>query len=98
MSFIYSILAIELMLKWNSVSNVYTLKSIGQLIPFVIGVAGLLKVLYDVRKKYEVGTPTFCFSLPLPPSPPRPPFLTKLRVCLGTETENFIRRTQTPHA
>jgi hypothetical protein len=67
MSFIYSILAIELMLKWNSVSNVYTLKSIGQLIPFVIGVAGLLKVLYDVRKKYEVGTPTFCFSLPLPP-------------------------------
>ncbi|PMD59544.1 uncharacterized protein K444DRAFT_663646 [Hyaloscypha bicolor E] len=50
---IYSILAIELTLKWNNVSDVYTIKSTGQLIPFIIGIAGILKVWYDVRMKYS---------------------------------------------
>ena len=55
---IYSILAIELTLKWNNVSNVYTVNSTGQLIPFVIGVAGFLKVFYDIRGKFNVRTCT----------------------------------------
>ncbi|KAF2803285.1 uncharacterized protein BDZ99DRAFT_468260 [Mytilinidion resinicola] len=50
---IYSILAIELTLKWNKVSGVYTVNSTGQLIPFVIGVAGFLKVFDDVKGKYK---------------------------------------------
>ena len=63
-SLIYSILAIELMLKWNNVSNVYTLKSTGQLIPFVISMAGLLKVFRDVRNKYQVGAHSAPLTLP----------------------------------
>ena len=53
-SLINSVLATELTLKWNQISDVYTVGSAGQLIPFIVGVAGLLKVLYDVRTKYKV--------------------------------------------
>ncbi|KAL2842249.1 hypothetical protein BJX68DRAFT_244817 [Aspergillus pseudodeflectus] len=52
-SFIYGILAIELMLRWNRVTGVYNVSSTGELIPFVTGVVGFLDVLFNVRGKYE---------------------------------------------
>jgi hypothetical protein len=45
---IWSILAIELMIKWNNITQVHTIQSVGQLIPFVIGVVGFLKLLRDI--------------------------------------------------
>ena len=58
----YSILATELTLKWNKVSGVYTMNSTGQLFPFVIGVAGFLKVFYDTQGKYKVRQYRLCSS------------------------------------
>lgn len=43
---VWFILAVELTLAWNSVSNIYDLGSTGQLIPFIIGVMGLFRVMY----------------------------------------------------
>ena len=43
---IFSILAIELIIQWNSISGVYTIRSTGQVIPFIIGIGGLSKVLF----------------------------------------------------
>jgi hypothetical protein len=60
-SFIYCILAIELMLRWNRVTGVYTVSSTGQLIPLVTGVVGFLDVLFNVQGKYEVRTVDFVF-------------------------------------
>lgn len=47
-AFVYSVLAIELTLYWNSISGVYDINSTGQLIPFVIGLLGLLKMTYAI--------------------------------------------------
>ena len=44
----FSILAIELIIRWNSISGVYTIGSTGQVIPFTIGIGGLIKVLSTV--------------------------------------------------
>lgn len=52
---LYSLIGIELMLKWNGVTGVYTMRSVGQLIPFVIGLAGLLKVIYDAAREKLVS-------------------------------------------
>lgn len=65
----YSILAVELTLKWNDITDVNTIKSTGQLIPFVIGVAGLAKVLYDVYTEKQVK-PLLSFFLFIPHSTP----------------------------
>lgn len=46
--FIWSILSVELTLKWNNISNVHDIKSTGQLIPFVIGIVSLLSLLQGI--------------------------------------------------
>jgi hypothetical protein len=43
---VFTSIATELTLAWNSVSNIYVLGSTGQLIPFVVGVLGLLRILH----------------------------------------------------
>jgi hypothetical protein len=43
---VFTSIAIELTLAWNSVSNIYVLGSTGQLIPFVVGILGLLRILH----------------------------------------------------
>jgi len=48
MCVVWSILAIELTIKWNNITEVHTIKSVGQLIPFVIGIVGFLKLLRDI--------------------------------------------------
>lgn len=45
----WSILAIELMISWNRITDVHTIQSVGQLIPFIIGVVGFVKLLRDIQ-------------------------------------------------
>jgi len=40
------IVATELTIRWNGLQDVYTLTSAGQTIPFIIGVAALIRVIY----------------------------------------------------
>ncbi len=48
MCVIWSILSIELTIKWNNITEVHTIKSVGQLIPLVVGIVGFLKWLRDI--------------------------------------------------
>jgi hypothetical protein len=45
---VWAVVAIELTLVWNHVSGVYSLTSTGQLIPFVIGLVGLLRLIHGL--------------------------------------------------
>jgi hypothetical protein len=45
---VWAILSIELTLVWNNISGVYNVTSTGQLIPFVIGVVGLLRLVHGL--------------------------------------------------
>ncbi|KAL9622675.1 MAG: hypothetical protein Q9160_002985 [Pyrenula sp. 1 TL-2023] len=49
---IAQILSVELTLRWNSVYGLQGLGTVGQLIPFIIGVGGLLKVVNTGLKKW----------------------------------------------
>ncbi|KAL3496157.1 hypothetical protein BJX62DRAFT_194197 [Aspergillus germanicus] len=53
-SFVYSVLAIELMLRWNRVSGVYAIDSTGQLIPLAVAVVAFLDLLLSISRKYWV--------------------------------------------
>jgi hypothetical protein len=50
-------LAVELTIAWNNVTGVYVLGSTGQLIPFVVGVLGLLRNIHliIVRRSEQVS-------------------------------------------
>jgi hypothetical protein len=54
---IWTTLAVELTLAWNNVTGVYILGSTGQLIPFVVGVLGLLRNIHliIVRRSEQVS-------------------------------------------
>jgi hypothetical protein len=54
---IWTTLAVELTLAWNNVTDVYILASTGQLIPFVVGILGLLRNVHliIVRRSERVG-------------------------------------------
>jgi hypothetical protein len=45
-SFLWSVLAIELIIKWNKISGVYAVDSTGQYIPLVMGIGGFIQLLY----------------------------------------------------
>lgn len=51
---IYSAIAVELTLYWNGVRDVNTVKTVGQLLPFVIGLVGLTKCLYKATRGVRV--------------------------------------------
>jgi hypothetical protein len=46
------VFAIELTIKWNRIRGVYVVNSTGQLIPFVIGIAGILKTLFTIVREH----------------------------------------------
>lgn len=50
--FTWIILAVELTLFWNAVEGVYNLSTVGQLIPFIIGILGLVRSLHLVIMEY----------------------------------------------
>ena len=47
----WSIISIELTLKWNHIREIYSIQSAGQLIPFLVGLAGFLRLLQMVSVK-----------------------------------------------
>ncbi len=48
LSYIVSIVAIELILKWNKVSGVYSIASTGQYVALIIGVGGFVSVSWTL--------------------------------------------------
>jgi len=54
---VWSILAVELTLAWNHISGVYTVSTVGQLIPLVIGLSGSLETIYEILKEVR-----FCLA------------------------------------
>ncbi|KAF4637404.1 hypothetical protein G7Y89_g680 [Cudoniella acicularis] len=55
--FVYSILAIELLIYFNTITGVYDLGSTGQIIPFVIGLATFWKTIIFIVTDRVVETP-----------------------------------------
>ncbi|KAI9854684.1 MAG: hypothetical protein M1824_006636 [Vezdaea acicularis] len=53
---VWTILAMELTIIWNGITGVYVLNTTGQLIPFVIGLGGLLKTLYEIFSEWYRGS------------------------------------------
>jgi len=49
---VYSILAIELLIHFNSITGVYDIGTTGQIIPFVIGLATLWKTAIAIFAKF----------------------------------------------
>ena len=45
---LWAIAAVELSLYWNQITGVYTIDSTGQLIPFIIGIVGLLRLFHGL--------------------------------------------------
>jgi hypothetical protein len=45
---VYSIVNIELLIRYNQITGVYALLSTGQIIPFVIGIASLWKTCWQI--------------------------------------------------
>ena len=41
------ILALELSINWNRIGEVQSMRAVGQLVPFMLGLGGLLKVLWS---------------------------------------------------
>lgn len=59
---ILSVTAVELVIQWNNVTDVNNIYSTGQLIPLVVGIGGLIQVLFklknqDARAEYLVPQP-----------------------------------------
>jgi len=53
-SLIYPVIGIEMTLHWNHVTGVYSINSVGQLIPFVIGLVGFIKAVYEPLKEVNL--------------------------------------------
>ena len=64
LSILWFVLAVELSLSWNSVRGIYDIGSTGQLIPFIIGLLGLLRVLHIIIRSTddEVSAPSDVWS------------------------------------
>ena len=45
-----AVLAVELTLKWNFISGINSMNSVGQFIPFTVGVGGLVQVLWAIAR------------------------------------------------
>ncbi|KAK4100408.1 hypothetical protein N658DRAFT_507921 [Parathielavia hyrcaniae] len=53
---IYPIIAVELILHWNSIRDVYTINTTGQLIPFTIALTGFVRCIYkSIEEKLPMG-------------------------------------------
>jgi len=49
----WAVLSVELTLAWNNITGVNTLNSTGQLIPFIIGVVGFVRLLYGISVEHS---------------------------------------------
>jgi hypothetical protein len=51
---LWSIIAIEATLGWNAVTEIYIITSTGQLIPFIVGIAGIVRVTFLLISRWQV--------------------------------------------
>jgi hypothetical protein len=56
-SFIWTIIAVELIIYWNNISAVYTVSSTGQIIPLIIGFGGFWRVLISICVGWTKSSP-----------------------------------------
>lgn len=63
---IYSILAVELTLKWNHVSDVYEVRSTGQLLPLIGGVVLLICTCWQICRDRVSGNIQSLFVAAVP--------------------------------
>lgn len=49
---VWSMLAVELIISWNNITGVYSIQSVGQLIPFIIGIVGFLSLVIDITTNW----------------------------------------------
>ena len=52
---VYSIVAVELTLVWNHMTEVYTVNSTGQVIPLIVGSGMLINMLLKIRDLFVIG-------------------------------------------
>lgn len=53
---VISIAAIELIIRWDDITNSYNIRSTGQVLPLILGAAGLWKIVFEiVLSRYEDG-------------------------------------------
>lgn len=50
---VWAVISVELTLYWNEIKGVYTLQSTGQLILFVIGLIGFLRLLHGISIEHS---------------------------------------------
>ena len=62
---LFTIVAIELIIRWNHISNAYSLGSTSQIIPLVIGVGNLWKVILSLLNELllESSVNIYCINL-----------------------------------
>lgn len=53
---VFLVVQVELTVAWNSISGLSSLSTLGQLIPFILGVGGLLKVVWQKWKLVRKGS------------------------------------------
>lgn len=51
----WSILAIELTIRWNNISDMYALDSTGQYVPLAVGLGAFVRLLYGILKLWLVS-------------------------------------------
>jgi hypothetical protein len=49
---VYSVASIELLIRYNNITGVHTLLSTGQIIPFIIGIASLWRVCWQIMTDF----------------------------------------------
>ena len=52
---VWSILAIELTIHWNNITNMYTIDNIGQYVPLAVGLGGFVRLIYRGLKLWLVN-------------------------------------------
>lgn len=60
---VWSILAIELTIHWNNISDMYALDTTGQYVPLTIGLGGFVRLLYGLLKLWLVSMVLCHFSM-----------------------------------
>ena len=51
----WSILAIELTIRWNNISDMYALDSTSQYVPLAVGLSAFVRLLYGILKLWLVN-------------------------------------------
>lgn len=64
-TFVWSILAIELTIHWNNITNMYTLDSTVQYVPLAVGLGGFVRLIYGGLKLWLVNIVLCHFSMQL---------------------------------